>query len=717
MERERTKNKSPASGERGDNKLHASPDLKPIRFYDSEPNSHCQANLQKNPKFFPKNFQNFEKIPEIGNSGLWGGNLILNRENLEYYQNVVFRVSEVRARVGDKGILEETMFLNRNPNIKLNGKPIHPRPIRRHIEVNRANDVKDYWLARISRRPSLILRGFHIAPFLKVHDPDAPELFSTEARIFNMSTWRSVRRELRPRYFVSCLVIDVDNVSLEEINERRERAPVKCSLAVLTSCSGMLEQNSGKFNSIERRIRFGKNLRGGFQLYFLFDKPYEETANFEGFKDIYDDLVDIYGADKRSHYDSGSYFCIFPYSVNSKHGNFRTLLIKFPEITYTPDEMRELIADYKGYKDQKSRKIRLPGFKKDFWDGTPRGREWVKFLGTLKKDVELWRVYNGIDSRIKYQGNASIRCEILITMLIIRGFSDQFILELVKDWPYGLKYGYRANKMRRHPEYEESRIKALIKHAKKEILENPEFYIHAKMERGKGYSYKAICKLTGFDIVTVRKALKVLVESGRVYPKKPRKSRKGAKIHSLFYKPMCPNKLQGCQGNYTPLVSEDEKNLLGVGAKKIDVNVCKTQTLCRENGKEGKKGGARGGKKGFSVEPLGNVLKKMFNIKDSERERNWHESKKDTHEKKLVTPLRLVNPEIASELKKLEGRKKSEIKALYWELPKTDPLIVAFSEYLKGRELDLPLDEAFTLWVLQERARLRQEPKFYVGFT
>jgi len=701
MEKERTKNKSPAPP-RGDHKLHASPDLKPIRFYDSEPNSHCQAYLQKNPKFFPKNFQNFEKIPEIGNSGLWGGNLILNRENLEYYQNVVFRVREVRARVGDKGILEETMFLNRNPN-----KKFQARPIRRHIEVNRANDVKDYWLARISRRPSLILRGFHTAPILKIHDSEAPELFSTEARIFNMSTWRSVRRELKPRYFVSCLVIDVDDVSLEEINERRERAPVKCSLAVLTSCSGMLEQNSGKFNSIERRIRFGKNLRGGFQLYFLFDKPYEETANFEGFKDIYDDLVDIYGADKRSHYDSGSYFCIFPYSVNSKHGNFRTLLIKFPEITYTPDEMRELIADYKGYKDHKSRKIRVQGFKfesrykgKDFWDGTPLEREWVKLLGMLKnkKDVELWKVLNGIDPRIRFEENGSFRCEILITMLKIRGFSDQFILELVKNLPYGLKYGNRAGEMRKHPEYEESRIKALIKHANKKISEHPEFYILAKMERGKGYSYKAICKLmkrfnTGFNIAIVKHGVRVLLERGMLERKKVRKKGKWTMI---FYKPMSPKKLQGRQGTYTGYYEEKKSVFFE---------------------KEGGKGGARGGKTETALEPLGNVLGKMFGKKNSSEKRRPSSPKEDTHEKRLATPLRLVNPEIVSELVKLEGRDKSEIKALYGALPKTNPLIAGFSEYLKGRELDLPLDEAFTLWVLQERARLRQEPKFYVGFT
>ena len=675
MGEDRTKNKSPASGERGDQNLSVVTPCLGVRFNNSEPALPCQAYLQKNPKFFPKNFQNFEKIPEIGNSGLWGGNLILNRENLEYYQNVVFRVSEVRARVGDKGILEETMFLNRNPNIKLNGKPIHPRPIRRHIEVNRANDVKDYWLARISRRPSLILRGFHIAPFLKVHDPDAPELFSTEARIFNMSTWRSVRRELKPRYFVSCLVIDVDDVSLQEINARIEQAPVKPSLMVQTSPKG-------------------------FQLYFLFDKPYEETANFEGFKDIYDDLVDIYGADKGSHYDSGSYFCIFPYSVNSKHGNFRTLLIKLPEITYTPDEMRELIANYKGYKDYKSRKIQVPGFKfesrykgKDFWDGTPLEREWVKLLGMLKTDVELWKVYNGKDPRIRYQENASRRCEILINMLKVRGFSDQFILELVKNWSYGLKYGNRAGEMLEHPEYEESRIKSLIKHAKKEISEHPEFYILAKMKRAEGYSLKRLCRLTGFDIAMVRHGVKVLLEQGKLEPKKVRKKGKWLMI---FYKPMCLNKLRGRHANYT-VFYEVKKSVFFE--------------------KEGGKGGARGGKTETALEPLGNVLGKMFGKKDSSEKRRPSFPKEDTHEKRLATPLRLVNPEIASELVKLEGRDKSEIKALYGALPKTNPLIAGFSEYLKGRELDLPLDEAFTLWVLQERARLRQEPKFYVGFT
>ena len=675
MERERAKNKSPAPP-RGVRKPHEiSGGGKPSTVNISEPAFACQANLQKNPKFFPKNFQNFEKIPEIRNSGLWDGNLIYNRENLEYYLNFVLRISEVRARVGDKGILEETMFLNRNPNIKLNGKPIHPRPIRRHIEVNRANDVKDYWLARISRRPSLILRGFHIAPFLKVHDPDAPELFSTEARIFNMSTWRSVRRELKPRYFVSCLVIDVDDVSLQEINARIEQAPVKPSLMVQTSPKG-------------------------FQLYFLFDKPYEETANFEGFKDIYDDLVDIYGADKGSHYDSGSYFCIFPYSVNSKHGNFRTLLIKLPEITYTPDEMRELIANYKGYKDYKSRKIQVPGFKfesrykgKDFWDGTPLEREWVKLLGMLKTDVELWKVYNGKDPRIRYQENASRRCEILINMLKVRGFSDQFILELVKNWSYGLKYGNRAGEMLEHPEYEESRIKSLIKHAKKEISEHPEFYILAKMKRAEGYSLKRLCRLTGFDIAMVKHGVKVLLEQGKLEPKKVRKKGKWLMI---FYKPMCLNKLRGRHANYT-VFYEVKKSVFFE--------------------KEGGKGGARGGKTETALEPLGNVLGKMFGKKDSSEKRRPSSPKKDTHEKRLATPLCLVNPEIASELVKLEGRDKSEIKALYGALPKTNPLIAGFSEYLKGRELDLPLDEAFTLWVLQERARLRQEPKFYVGFT
>ena len=107
----------------------------------------------------------------------------------------------------------------------------------------------------------------------------------------------------------------------------------------------------------------------------------------------------------------------------------------------------------------------------------------------------------------------------------------------------------------------------------------------------------------------------------------------------------------------------------------------------------------------------------MFGKKDSSEKRRPSSPKEDTHEKRLATPLRLVNPEIVSELVKLEGRDKSEIKALYGALPKSNPLIAGFSEYLKGRELDLPLDEAFTLWVLQERARLRQEPKFYVGFT
>ena len=690
MGEDRTKNKSPARA-RGD-KLITSTNLPP-RFYNSEPALTCQVNSQ-----------NFENTTEIRCSE-WVKNLIFNRadfnpEHLEEFLRDL-KASEVKREIDNRDILMETIFLDRNPNKKFNGKPIHAGAIRRHIKVNRANDVKDYWLARISRRPSLILRGFHFAPFLKVHDPDAPELFGDEVRIFNMSSWRSVRRELKLRYFLPCLSIDVDGVSLHEIKARIKRAPVKPSWIVVTSSRG-------------------------FQLYLLFDKPYEETVYlynktpyFVGFKDIYDDLVDIYCADKGS-YTGVSYFRIFPYSTNSKHGNFKTFLVKLPKITYTPDEMRELIANYKGYKDYKSPKIQVQGFKfesrgkgKDFWDGTPRGREWFKFLGMLKKrkDIKLWKVYNGKDPKIRYQENGSIRCEILVNMLIIRGFSDQFIVELLKNWSYGLKYGKRADEMLAHPNWEESRIKSLIKHAKKEISEHPEFYILAKMERGKGYSYKAICKLTGFDIVTVRKAMKVLVESGRVYPRKPRKSRKNGKVPSLFYKSLCPKYLQGCQGNYKGF-SKDVENLF------VCFGVEKTQTLCRENGKEGKKGGARGGKKGFSVEPLGNVLKKMFNIKDSERERNWHEPKKDTHEKRLATPLYLVNPEIASELVKLEECSPSEIKALYRELPKSNPLIAMFEKRVSELGVTgLEKDEAFALWVLQEKAKLNQKPQFHTGFT
>ena len=78
----------------------------------------------------------------------------------------------------------------------------------------------------------------------------------------------------------------------------------------------------------------------------------------------------------------------------------------------------------------------------------------------------------------------------------------------------------------------------------------------------------------------------------------------------------------------------------------------------------------------------------------------------------------IKNTELVSELKKLEGRKKSEIKALYWELPKTDPLIVVFEKRVSELGVTgLEKDEAFALWVLQEKAKLNQKPKFYTGFT
>ena len=165
----------------------------------------------------------------------------------------------------------------------------------------------------------------------------------------------------------------------------------------------------------------------------------------------------------------------------------------------------------------------------------------------------------------------------------------------------------------------------------------------------------------------------------------------------IFYKPMSPKKLQGRQGTYTGYYEEKKSVFFE---------------------KEGGKGGARGGKTETALEPLGNVLGKMFGKKDSSEKRRPSSPKIDTHEKRLATPLCLVNPEIVSELVKLEGRGPSEIKALYRELPKSNPLIAMFEKRVSELGVTgLEKDEAFALWVLQEKAKLNQKPKFYTGFT
>ena len=697
MEKERTKNKSPAPP-RGDHKLHASPDLKPIRFYDSEPNSHCQAYLQKNPKFFPKNFQNFEKIPEIRYGELSSGILISNRGTLEAFLENVLRISEVRARVGDKDIYVEILFRDRSGEDKEDRKH---KVIRRLIKVNRASDIIDYWLYRISKRPELLSWSFYIGPFLIVHDPEAPDFFEEEFYIYDEETGRSIKSKLRARYIVSCLVLDVDDVSREEIKARIEQAPVKPSYIVW----------SGK----------------GAHLYFLFDQPHDETSRFTGFKSIANKLADIFGADGGAKYCK-RYMRTLPYTYNSKYFPDKVIakLEKMPCLTfYLPEEIDLLVRRYLNFDDEPQTPpsfSEIPNLEKpqkpkthlskgkDFWDGTPLEREWVKFLGMLRTDVELWKVYNGKDPRIRFEENGSIRCEILITMLKIRGFSDQFILELVKGWSYGLKYGKRADEMRKHPNWEISRLKSLIKHAKEEISEHPEFYILAKMKQGKGYSYKAICKLTNLNIAKVKHGVRVLLERERL---KPKKVRKNGKWTMFFYKPMCPIYLQGRQANYT----EEGKRGFYLGFESVLIRERDREDKERENGRTRVKNRGRPAKS-VAVEKIDTHARLENKVKINLEVKGKSEFKIDTHEKRLATPLCLVNPEIVSELVKLEGRGPSEIKALYRELPKSNPLIAMFEKRVSELGVTgLEKDEAFALWVLQEKAKLNQKPKFHTGFT
>ena len=636
MERERAKNKSPALGKCGDNK--PVPSLKPPRFYNSEPAFDCQGKSLK------------PLIRDYSDGYISGNpNLIPNRELLVKFLENVLRISEVKKRVPDKDTYVDTIFVDRSDENKKDRKH---KAIRRLIKINHASDLIDYWLSMISKNPELLFWSFYITPFLIVHDPEAPDLFEEEFYIYDEETGRSIKSKLRARYFVSCLVLDVDDVSCVEIKTRIRRAPVKPSYIVW----------SGK----------------GAHLYFLFDQPYEETVKFEGFKPIANRLADLFGADSGASYYK-RYMRTLPYTRNSKYFPEKVIVLleKMPCLTfYLPDEIDLLVRRYFESDDEPQTPPSLiPNlYKPKTHSAKNRDEQYrkleSKYRGLMRRPSRFYDIMTGKAPEIKSAKSASERVFIAALEFAVHDFPKWFAKVKLANWDFGLLNGNRANEMRKYPERHITRLKLIINKAYRDSA--PENRVLAVMAEGKGYSERRLCRLTGFNIAELRHYERILREQGKL---KGKPSYRDGKFTMIYYKVLN--------------INASEK----IGEQIQEGVFCEREKFCvlRE-----KKGVVKGGKTKTALETP----------------RNRHT------EKKYITPLHLVDPEIESELKKLEGLKKSEIKALYRELPKTNPLITEFEKRYGGLGVTgLEKDEAFALWVLQEKAKLNQKPKFYTGFT
>ena len=650
MEREQDKIRSPAPprGDKLEHKLGS-----PSTVNVSEPAFACQAKTIKNCKIFSKNVTNNFKnsVNRDDSSDYKDGILIPNRELLEGFLEDVLRISEVKARVPDKDIYVDTIFVDRSGENK-NKKDRKPKPIRQLVKVNRASDLIDYWLSMISQNPELLFWSFFYSPFLIVHDPKAPNLFEEEFRIYDEETGRAIKSKLRARYFVSCLVLDVDDVNRKEIQAREKQAPVKASYIVW----------SGK----------------GAHLYFLFDQPYEETVKFEGFKPIANRLADLFGADRGASYYK-RYMRTLPYTYNSKYFPQKILvrLEKMPCLTlYFPEEIDLLVKRYfESSDDEPQNPPLIPKLETESRNRDEQlKRLESKYRGLMRRSPRFYDIMTGKAPEIKSAKSASERVYIAGLQFANHDFPKWFAKLKLANWDFGLLNGNRAEKMREKPELAKMRLDLIIDGAYEDF--KPEFRVLAIMRQNTGYSLERLCRLTGFNIAKLKHYVRILREQGKLEVKSS--YRKG-KLAMICRKRLNINASEKICSIYKTRGVFGEEKICAFEKKKIHAHL--------EN-----------------------------NVKNSPTK--VYLDPKIVRSDQNKTKIDLIkNTELVSELKKLEECGPSEIKALYWELPKTDPLIVAFSEYLKGRELDLPLDEAFTLWVLQERARLRQEPKFYVGFT
>jgi len=635
MERERAKNKSPARA-CGD-KLITSTNLPP-HFYNSKPAFDCQGKSLK------------PLIRDYSDGYISGNpNLIPNRELLVKFLENVLRISEVKKRVPDKDTYVDTIFVDRSGENKKDRKH---KAIRRLIKVNHASDLIDYWLSMISQNPELLFWSFYITPFLIVHDPETPDLFEEEFYIYDEETGRSIKSKLRARYFVSCLVLDVDDVSCVEIKARIRRAPVKPSYIVW----------SGK----------------GAHLYFLFDQPYEETVKFEGFKPIANRLADLFGADRGASYYK-RYMRTLPYTRNSKYFPEKVIVLleKMPCLTfYLPDEIDLLVRRYFESDDEPQTSPSLiPNlYKPKTHSAKNRDEQYrkleSKYRGLMRRPSRFYDIMTGKAPEIRKAKSASERVYIAGLQFANHGFPKWFAKVKLANWDFGLLNGNRANEMRKYPERHITRLKLIINKAYRDSA--PENRVLAVMAEGKGYSERRLCRLTGFNIAELRHYERILREQGKL---KGKPFYRDGKFTMIYYKVLN--------------INASEK----IGEQIQEGVFCEREKFCVLGEK---KGVVKGGKTKTALETP----------------RNRHT------EKKFATPLCLVNPEIVSELVKLEGLKKSEIKALYRELPKTNPLITEFEKrYGELGVTGLEKDEAFRIWVLGELVKLRQKPQFHTGFT
>ncbi|RLI54622.1 MAG: hypothetical protein DRO93_12530 [Candidatus Thorarchaeota archaeon] len=488
------------------------------------------------------------------------------------------------------------------------------------------------------------------------------------------------------------MVLDVDDVSREEIKARIEQAPVKQSYIVW----------SGK----------------GAHLYFLFDRPYEETAKFTGFKPIANKLADIFGADGGASYRA-RYMRTLPYTYNSKYypqEKLIALLEEMPYLTfYLPEEIDLLVRRYFESDDEpqdppslipnlekpqkpktnsaKNRKVR------EFPRGIAEQYEKLKskHRGLMKCSKRFHDIATGKAPEIRKAKSASERVFIYALELATHGFPKWFARLELENWVFGLLNGNRAEQMRNKPELAKMRLDSILDGAYEKHA--PENRVLAVMSKGKGFSLERLCRLTGFNIAKLKHYVRILREQGKLEVKLSYRNGKPAMI---CRKPLNINASEKIREQ---IKEREERYLSGYRYQE------------RENGRTRVKNRGRPAKsvavgKIDTHERLENKVKIR---KDTEL---VSELKIDTQEERLATPLRLVNPEIASELVKLEGRDKSEIKALYGALPKTNPLIAMFEKRVSELGVTgLEKDEAFALWVLQEKAKLNQKPKFYTGFT
>lgn len=675
MGEDRTKNKSPARA-CGDSSLTNTPCLvTPSTVNVSEPAFACQGNLRKKCKIFTKNVtNNFKNSVTRDDSdgykyGIW--QLIPNRELLEHFLNDVLRIDEVKKRVPDKDTYVDTIFVDRSGENKKDRKSKRrKKPIRRLIKVNRASDLIDYWLSMISQNPELLFWSFYITPFLIVHDPEAPNLFEEEFYIYDEATGRSIKLKLRARYFVSCLALDVDDVSREEIIARIERVPVKPSYIVWSGT--------------------------GAHLYFLFDQPYEETVKFEGFKPTANKLADIFGADSGAGYYK-RYMRTLPYTRNSKYFPKKViaLLKKMPCLTlYLPDEIDLLVKRYfKSDDEPQVPPSLIPNLETRTHSAKNRDEQYrkleSKYRGLMRRSPRFYDIMTGKAPKIRKAKSASERVFIAALEFAAHGFPKWFAKAKLANWDFGLINGNRANEMRKYPERHTTRLKLIVNKAYR--VSAPENYVLAVMGKGKGYSLERLCRLTGFNIAKLKHYVRILREQGKLEVKS---SYRNGKLAMICRKPLIIN-----------------------ASEKIREQIHKGDFSCGE-----KICVFKGEKIHAHLEnSIKNDSAKVYSDPNKvylDRDKVYLDPTKVYLDLKMVRSDQIKNTELVSELKKLEGRKKSEIKALYWELPKSNPLIAEFEKRVSELGVTgLEKDEAFALWVLQEKAKLNQKSKFHTGFT